>query len=140
MTSGTNHTNHNSALPRPDAGLGLLATLRRKLRAFVRAQHLRRIEIVPSGGVVFLVVGEPESDLELYWLSPTGQYRLHDLVRTRGLSTGAARTLGERLRWCHASHAGAPRHLLSIAKRQVTVVSSVLYGGELRRVVSAVIA
>lgn len=140
MTSGTNHTNHGSALPRSDAGLGLLATLRRKLRAFVRAQHLKRIEVVPSGGVVFLVVGEPERDLELYWLSPAGQYRLHDLVRARGLSSGAARTLGERLRRCHASHAGAPRHLLSLAKQQVTVVPSEQYGGELRRVVSEVIA
>lgn len=132
-------TSHNSAPPRSDAGPGLLGTLRRKVTALVRAQDRKRVEIVPSGGVIFAVVGEPDRDLELYWLSPAGQYRLRDLVRARGLSTAAARTLEERLRWCHASHAGAPRHLLSIAKHQVTVVSSEQYGGELRRVVSEVL-
>ncbi|MBI5068758.1 MAG: hypothetical protein HZB56_11000 [Deltaproteobacteria bacterium] len=135
MASIIDHAGSGQDGPRLDFS----AKLGRRVAAFVRALRQERVEVVPSAGVAFVVVGEPERGLELYWLATTGRYHLRDIVRVQGLPGGVARALEERVRACHEAHAAEPRHLLTLARQQVTVVPSEEYGRELRKLVSEVL-
>lgn len=109
------------------------------LAAFVRARR-GRIALIPSRDIVFAVLGDPLGDLDLAWLARTGEYRLRDLVRTRGLSSDDAANVWARLRWAFRSHASAPRRGVAISGREVDVIPSAPLAAELRRVVTEVLS
>lgn len=120
------------------AALAGLEAGERAVAAFVERRG-RAVELVPSREVVFALVGDRADDLDLAWLSPAGEFSLRGIIRARGLSPAAARTIQNRLRWCYTLHVTAPRHATAIWGRGVTVIPSDRFAAGLRRIVADVL-